>query len=526
MKKLILRFPVSVKISLAPVLVMIFLLAVAVQSYIGNRQTSAAIEEISQVSLPKIAAAGSLKERVVQLNGMVMQSLAYEGAGLKPDVIVALDKSIVEEFKALNTMLQEQKKALDTQQPEAVARLAATEKAIKKFERSALDTLDMKSAGLATAASMMSVSETAYAELRSQMTTVVETEMAQGSAAASEVSKLVSFINSGTLVLAVLALLMSAAVIWYCNRLIVQPLSQAVAIARDVADGNLKRHDIATGGDATGQVLEALDEVTKRLSGVIDNIRLGADQIDTAANEISVGNNDLATRTEQTASALQATASSVNDLAHTIKLNAETAVQATRLAADASQVAKQGGDDVEEVVKTMDGISAQAKRIGDIIGTIDGIAFQTNILALNAAVEAARAGEQGRGFAVVASEVRSLAGRSSEAAKEIRSLISASIDQAESGSSKVQAAGETMQRIVTSIGQVSTMVAEISRATAEQSVGIQGVNSAVSDMDKNTQQNAALVEESAAAAESLKAQAERLVQAISVFRVSETRLIA
>jgi methyl-accepting chemotaxis protein len=520
MHQLIRRLPVSVKITLAPLLVMIFLLALALQSYIGNRQASAALEEISQTNLPKMAAAGSLKERAVQLNGMVMQSLAYEGAGLKPEIIAALDKRIGEEFKALGASLQEQKKAAGDQNPQTVAQLLATEEAFKKFERSALDTLDMKSASLSTAATMMTVSEAAYAELRKQMTTVVDSEMASGTAAAAEVGKTVAFINTGTLVLATLALVLSAAVTWYCNRLIVQPLGEAVSIAREVADGNLKHHNIAAGGDATGQVLQALDDVAKRLSGMIDNIRRNADQIDTAASEISIGNNDLAARTEQTASALQATSSSVNDLTHTIKLNAETAVQANRLAADASRVAQQGGDDVAEVVKTMDGISAQAKRIGDIIGTIDGIAFQTNILALNAAVEAARAGEQGRGFAVVAGEVRSLAGRSAEAAKEIRGLISTSIEQVESGTSKVQAAGETMRRIVASIEQVNTMVAEISRATAEQADGIQGVNQAVSDMDKSTQQNAALVEESAAAAESLRVQAAGLVQAISVFRMS------
>lgn len=521
MNKLIFRLPVSFKISLAPILVIIFLLVVAAQSYFGNLQTNSAIAKLSQVSLPRIAAAGSLKERVVQLNGMVMQSLAYEGAGLRPDIISALDKAIVEEFKALETLLQEEKNKVSPPVPETVAGLIATEKALKKFELSVTDTLDMKSAGLATAASMMSVSESAYEELRSQMTSVVEKEMAHGNAAAREVSEIVSFINAGTVVLTLMALLLSVAVIWYSNRLIVQPLSRAVAIARDVADGNLKQHHIATGGDATGQVLEALDEVTKRLSGVIGNIRVGADQIDTAASEISVGNNDLAARTEQTASSLQSTSSSVNALAHNIKLNAETAVQATRLAADASKVAKQGGDDVAEVVRTMDDISIQAKRIGDIIGTIDAIAFQTNILALNAAVEAARAGDQGRGFAVVAGEVRTLAGRSAAAAKEIRVLISASIDQVESGTTKVQAAGNTMHRIVSSIEQVSTMVSEISRATAEQSEGIQDVDSAVSNMDKNTQQNAALVEQSAAAAESLRIQAERLVQAISIFSVSE-----
>ncbi|MBK9236455.1 MAG: hypothetical protein IPO19_10565 [Rhodoferax sp.] len=519
MNQLILRLPVSVKIALAPLLVMLCLLAVALQSFIGNRQTSTALEAISKTSLPRIAAAGNLKERAVQLNGMVMQSLAYEGAGLKADVIKALDSKIGEEFKALGAMLQEQKKAVSAKQPEAMARLVATEEALKKFERSALDTLDMKSAGLGTAASMMSTAESAYAELRKQMTAVVDTEMAQGSTAATEVGKTVSLVNTGTVILATLALLLSAGVTWYCNRLIVEPLGQAVAIARDVADGNLRHHSVKAGSDATGQVLRALGDVVQRLNSMIDSIRRGADQIDTAASEISIGNNDLATRTEQTASALQATSSSVNDLAHTIKLNAETAVQANRLAGEASRVAQQGGNDVAEVVRTMDGISAQARRISDIIGTIDGIAFQTNILALNAAVEAARAGEQGRGFAVVASEVRSLAQRSGEAAKEIRGLISASLEQVEGGTTKVQAAGETMKRIVTSIEQVSTMVAEISRATAEQADDIQGVNRAVSDMDKNTQQNAALVEESAAAAESLRVQAEGLVRTISVFQV-------
>jgi methyl-accepting chemotaxis protein len=520
MNQLILKLPVSVKIALAPLLVMLCLLAVALQSYIGNSQTSTALEEISQTGLPRIAAAGNLKERAVQLNGMVMQSLAYEGAGLKADVIKALDTRIGEEFKALAATLQEQKKALGGKEPEAMARLVATEEALKKFERSALDTLDMKSAGLGTAASMMSTSESAYAELRKQMTAVVDTEMAQGAAAAAAVGKTVSVVNTGTLILAAVALLVSAGVTWYCNRLIVAPLGQAVAIAREVADGNLRYQEVEAGSDATGQVLRALGEVAQRLNSMIDNIRRGADQIDTAASEISIGNNDLATRTEQTASALQATASSVSDLAHTIQVNADTAVQANRLASDASQVAQQGGNDVAEVVKTMDGISTQARRISDIIGTIDGIAFQTNILALNAAVEAARAGEQGRGFAVVASEVRSLAQRSGEAAKEIRALISASLEQVEAGSTKVQAAGDTMRRIVTSIEQVSTMVAEISRATADQAEGIRGVNRAVSDMDKNTQQNAALVEQSAAAAESLRVQAEGLVRTISVFRVS------
>ncbi len=520
MNQLIGRLPVSAKIALAPLLVMLCLLAVALQSYVGNVRTRGALEEISHANLPRMAAAGNLKERVVQLNGMVMQSLAYEGAGLKADVIKALDARIAEEFKALGAVLQEQKKAAGAADPQELARLAATEAALKKFERSALDTLDMKSAGLATAASLMSVSESAYAELRKQMSAVVEAEMGRGTLAAAETGKTVSAVNTGTLLVGALALLLSAVVTWYCNRLIVRPLGQAVDIAREVADGDLRRHDIQAGSDATGQVLRALAEVAERLNGMVASIRRGADQIDTAASEISMGNNDLAARTEQTASALQTTASSVRDLAQTIAHNADTAVQANQLAGDAARVAQQGGSDVGEVIRTMDGISAQARRISDIIGTIDGIAFQTNILALNAAVEAARAGEQGRGFAVVASEVRLLAQRSGEAAKEIRELITASLQNVEAGTGKVHAAGQTMERIVSAIGQVSTMVAEISRATADQAREIQGVNSAVADMDRSTQQNAALVEQSAAAAESLRVQSEGLVRTISAFRVA------
>jgi len=514
------HLPVSAKIALAPLLVMLCLLAVATQSWVGNGKAATALDELSKTSLPKIAASDLLKERAANLNGMVMQSLAYEGAGFKAEVIAALDKKIAEEFKALAALLAEQKKALDPQQTQSLARLEAAAVALKKFQTIALDVLDMKSAGLATASSFMNSSDAAYAEWRKQITAVVDAEMAQGSESARNTGNTIRTNNAIMLVLLAVALALSVAVNWWCNRMIVGPLSEAVAIAREVAQGNLRQHATTAGSDATGQVLTALGDVASRLNAMIGDIRGTAEQIDTASSEIATGNNDLATRTEQTASALQGTAASIAQLTNTIKLNAETATEASRLASDASQVAQQGGSAVAAVVQTMDAISVQAKRISEIIGTIDGIAFQTNILALNAAVEAARAGEQGRGFAVVASEVRSLAHRSSDAAKEIRGLISASVEQVETGTTKVQAAGETMRRIVTSIEQVSTMVAEISRATADQAQGIQGVNSAVNEMDRSTQQNAALVEQAAAATESLKLLAQGLVQAVSVFRMA------
>jgi methyl-accepting chemotaxis protein len=240
----------------------------------------------------------------------------------------------------------------------------------------------------------------------------------------------------------------------------------------------------------------------------------------TASAQIAQGNQDLSSRTEEQASALQQTAATMEQLGTTVRSNADSAKQANQLALGASAVAAQGGDVVGKVVTTMQGINDSSRKIGDIIGVIDGIAFQTNILALNAAVEAARAGEQGRGFAVVASEVRSLAQRSAEAAKEIKALIGRSVEQVEQGTALVDQAGKTMGEIVGSIQRVSDIVAEITAASAEQSDGVQQVGDAVSQMDQATQQNAALVEESAAAAESLKGQAQQLVQAVAVFKLS------
>jgi methyl-accepting chemotaxis protein len=519
LKQLFDRLSLMAKVALAPALVLLCLLVVALYGVWTSRETAKTLDFLTQQSLVHVTMVAEAQERAVATNAMVMQSVAFAGAGLKPDVIKALDQKIAGEIKATQQRLDRLRELL-SDEPASKERLTRLDAAFKTYTKAAVDTLDMKDADLSTAAVMMSTAETAYGETRGLLGEQFKHEVQQANASGERATASLNTGNRASMVLSVIALALGLVVTWVIARQIVQPLQQAVGIARDVADGNLRLHDVQAGRDETGQVLRALGEVAQRLNGLIANIRSGADQIDTAASEISIGNNDLATRTEQTASALQATSSSVADLTNTIKLNAETATQAKQLAYDASRVAQQGGDDVAEVVKTMDAISVQARRISEIIGTIDGIAFQTNILALNAAVEAARAGEQGRGFAVVASEVRSLAQRSSEAAKEIRGLIGASVEQVASGTSKVHAAGETMRRIVASIEQVSTMVAEISRATAEQADAIHGVNEAVSDMDRSTQQNAALVEESAAAAESLRVQAAGLVQAVSVFHVA------
>jgi methyl-accepting chemotaxis protein len=270
--------------------------------------------------------------------------------------------------------------------------------------------------------------------------------------------------------------------------------------------------------ESTSANTRKLTDLLQQVERAIVQVRASADSIGTASTEIAVGNQDLSTRTEQTASNLQSTASSLQQLTSTVNQSAESARTANQLAVSASEVARRGGTVVSEVVATMDQINTASKKIADIIGTIDGIAFQTNILALNAAVEAARAGEQGRGFAVVAGEVRSLAQRSAEAAREIKSLIGASVEKVESGSRLVQDAGSTMTEIVASVQRVSDMIGEISAAAAEQSQGIGQVNSAVNQLDQMTQQNAALVEESAAAAESLKDQSRQLATAMAAFR--------
>src|SRR5450830_17992 len=335
--------------------------------------------------------------------------------------------------------------------------------------------------------------------------------------AAAEASYQQALVVSGAVI--VVALLMGAVLAVLVTRSITQPLSTGVTVAEAVAQGDLTSKFDIQGRDEPADLLRALQHMNDRLVDIVGQVRLSSDSIATGSAEIATGNADLSQRTEQQASNLEETAASMEELNSTVKTNADTAQQASRLATDATQAAEQGGAVVGRVVATMQDISASSKKISDIIGVIDGIAFQTNILALNAAVEAARAGEQGRGFAVVASEVRSLAGRSAEAAKEIKSLISASVETVESGTVLVDEAGQSMDGIVNQVKRVSQLINEISSASMEQSSGISQIGDAVNQLDQVTQQNAALVEESAAAADSLKNQSQRLAELVSVFKI-------
>ena len=307
---------------------------------------------------------------------------------------------------------------------------------------------------------------------------------------------------------------------------ITRPLNEAVKVAQTVAGGDLTTRVEVNSTDEVGQLMQALKDMTESLFKTVSEIRTGSDMIGTASSEIASGNMDLSSRTEQQASSLEETASSMEELTSTVRQNADNARQANQLAVTASDVAVKGGEVVSEVVETMGAINDSSKKMADIINVIDGIAFQTNILALNAAVEAARAGEQGRGFAVVATEVRSLAQRSASAAQEIKTLIDDSVTKVESGSALVETAGSTMEEVVASIQRVHDIMGEITAASQEQSDGIEQVNQAIIQMDQVTQQNAALVEEAAAAAESLQDQSTNLTSLVSAFNVGATHTSA
>lgn len=321
------------------------------------------------------------------------------------------------------------------------------------------------------------------------------------------------------LVLSVVALLIASACAFWVTRSITRPMALAVRVAEGIAAGELHHDIMVTARDETGRLLQAMQAMREQLRQIVGEIRLASGNVSTAASEIVEGNAELSQRTQEQASALEETASSMEEMNSTVKQNADNARQANQLAANARAQAEQGGEVVSKAVRAMADINHSSKKIADITGVIDGIAFQTNLLALNAAVEAARAGEQGRGFAVVAAEVRKLAQRSAEAAKEIKGLISESVEKIEGGTRLVDASGQTLSEIVTAVKKVSDIVAEIALASQEQSAGIEQVNKAVMQMDEMTQQNAALVEEAAAASEAVDAQAQTLRQLIAFFKM-------
>ena len=347
---------------------------------------------------------------------------------------------------------------------------------------------------------------------------LVAYEAQQAAQAATDAETLSASARAYMIILGSVAVLLGAFVAWIITRSITHPINAAVSVAETVASGDLSSHIVVNSSDETGRLLGALKAMNDSLLGVVAQVRHGTEAISTASSEIAAGNLDLSSRTEEQASSLEETASAMEELTSTVKQNADNARQANQLAKSASEVAVRGGSIVSQVVDTMGTINESSKKIVDIIGVIDGIAFQTNILALNAAVEAARAGEQGRGFAVVATEVRNLAHRSASAAKEIKELIAASVANVDTGSRLVNEAGQTMGDIVDSIVRVTDIMGEITSATHEQTIGIEQINMAIAQMDEVTQQNAALVEEAAAASQSMQEQAGELAHVVGFFK--------
>ncbi|RVT84833.1 methyl-accepting chemotaxis protein [Inhella crocodyli] len=404
--------------------------------------------------------------------------------------------------------------------PASIEALKRVREHLSKYHegtRAAMKDLDGKDTAEANKA--LRVAQPAYVEADKILAGALETVDRFAKAATDKLNGLYNVVLYATIGVVVFALAMVVIGGRIVSASIVDPLRRAEQFSSQVRDGDLTGDLANSGNDEATQLSQALIDMQASLQKIVGNVRQAAESIQVASSEVASGNQDLSHRTEQTAASLQQTASAMNELTATVNQTADSARTAAQLASQASSAAERGGAVVGEVVSTMEQINHSSRRINDIIGTIDGIAFQTNILALNAAVEAARAGEAGRGFAVVAAEVRSLAQRSAEAAREIKSLIGASVESVDAGTRLVADAGTTMDEIVSSVQRVTDIIGEISAAAGEQSSGIGSVNDSVVQLDQATQQNAALVEESAAAAQSLREQAQKLAEVVATFRL-------
>ncbi len=425
----------------------------------------------------------------------------------------ALDKDLPASFRRYETLISsDQERALFTSMQAAVAAYREVDQRL----------IDLSSQGDATLSESRELAVGEAATAYTRLTDLLEKAIALNTQGADEtwVEAKDIFMQTMVIIISGVVFLLAACVVMAVRitRSITVPLIEAVELSKAVSEGDLTRQARVSSADEIGDLMRALNHMTQNLSRLVGAVRQGTEAIATASTEIAQGNADLSARTEQQAANLQQTAASMHQMSDTVRSNSDNARQANQLVAQAAMVATQGGDDVNGVVSTMAAIHDASRRIADIISVIDGIAFQTNILALNAAVEAARAGEQGRGFAVVASEVRSLAQRSANAAKEIKALITDSVDKVEAGNTQAHNAGKTIQELVLQVRKVNDLIGEITSSSEEQSTGVSQINQAVNQLDQSTQQNAALVEETSAAAESLRLQAQTLSRAVSVFR--------
>jgi methyl-accepting chemotaxis protein len=507
---------ISTRLILTLSLLVLLSIVLAVQSIVGASSLQSQLEDITSRRMALVADMNDLRLEVNrQARAIRNIALLQDPARIKSE-----RDGIEASRKKVSDLIEQADKAIQsTKGREIYSRMV---QARTKYAEGVNQFLDMNEKGPKDKAvdflldTLRPIQQAYLDTLNEQIHFQTEASEAAATQAVEAVANLRLSTIIETLIGVVFALILG---VWIV-RSITRPINQAVDVARAVADGRLDTDIQIRTKDETGLLLAALKDMQDGLVRVVSTVRSGSESVATASSQIAEGNTDLSGRTEEQASSLEETAASMEELSSTVNQNAENAKQANQLAQSASSVAVQGGQVVSQVVDTMRGISDSSKKISDIISVIDGIAFQTNILALNAAVEAARAGEQGRGFAVVAGEVRTLAQRSAAAAKEIKDLISDSVQRVDQGTALVDRAGQTMQEVVSSIRRVTDIVGEISSASSEQSQGVMQINEAVTQMDQVTQQNAALVEEMAAAASSLNSQAQQLVQAVAVFQLS------
>ena len=497
------------KLMLAPVLTAVALvLALLGSAWLLQSFQARSLKSQSEVMQAHERAAG-VQARLNELHMDLYRKLV---------IIGSLDDKAVKAFRAQHAQALERLSADVGKQGAAPDDTLVAQ--IARYRKAGDDAIDVASVDPNMGAAAMQTADTLFKKISQALGGRVEAAQAQAQA---EQAQMQAAGRRNAICIGVAGLLVGALAIGFAGwtqRRIVADMRAGVAAASAVAEGRLDVQPHSDSRDEVGDLLRALGAMVARLHGSIHSVRQATESIGLASGEIAMGNQDLSQRTEKAAGSLQQTASSMDQLTGTVRQSADAAAQANQLASSASQVAERGGTVVAQVVATMDEINAASRKIADIIGVIDSIAFQTNILALNAAVEAARAGEQGRGFAVVAAEVRSLAGRSAQAAREIKTLIGASVDKVEAGSQLVSNAGSTMTEIVASVKRVSDIIGEITAASSEQREGIGQINSAVSELDQMTQQNAALVEQSAAAAESLGEQARKLAGVVGAFRLA------
>ena len=505
------------KLLLAPVITAVVVLAVGqADSWLLNRSGQRALAAFGE-HIGEVRSLGSVQSDVNHGHVEVYRTMTIIGS-LDEAAIQGKRKQVASRKDAAVAVLDKHI-ANEPAGSELLTGLEAAKKQLVDYAKKTDAALDLASVDPNTGVAAMQGADEAYAALAKSLGDM-QTQLVRH--ATDDASQEAASAGQAHWVLTLLSVLAAGAVValsWLVLRKVAQSLAQASRVARAVAEGDLTQTVTTDRKDELGDLLQALGAMKASLLNTVVQVRSASDSIGTASAQIASGNQDLSGRTEQAASSLQQTAASMEQLTDTVRNSADAARQANQLAANASEIAVRGGQVVSQVVTTMEEINHSSKKINDIIGVIDGIAFQTNILALNAAVEAARAGEQGRGFAVVAAEVRNLAQRSAEAAKEIKGLIGASVDKVDVGTRLVGDAGQTMGEIVASVQRVTDIIGEITAASGEQSDGIGQVNVAVTQLDQMTQQNAALVEESAAAAESLKDQAARLAQVVQVFRV-------